>query len=720
MKKLSLSLLIHAHQPVGNFDDVLESAYLKSYYAFAELLSRHPGIRIGLHYSGSLLQWIEKRHPEFFELVRELVKRKQVELVGGGFYEPILISIPFADRLDQIRSLADYIEKHFGKRPAGVWLAERVWEPQLPSTLAAAGVQYSLVDDMHFLAAGFEPAQLFGYYVAEDLGASVKLIPGLKKLRYLIPFDSVENNIAFLKESAQLQPGGMAAMGDDCEKFGVWPETYKHCYTNRWLEDFFSALEENSDWLAIVPPGEYLDKNPPRGRADLPAASYSEMMEWALPTSVRQRFHSVAAEFSSREDVSGFLRGGTWRGFLSKYSEANLLHKKMLYVSGKISRLGASARRGVPLRRAQDTASAYLLRAQCNDAYWHGIFGGIYAPHLRTTLWRDLIRAEKIAEAAELGSATYSELARLDFDCDGHEEYYVTTESCAALLKPSDGATLAALDFRASDVTLVNSMMRRVEPYHARLRDAAKGGCAGVTVSIHNQLKVKEPGLESRLRYDQWPRHAFRLLLFAPYKTFSDFEALRLEASEPFAAAPYRTLSATSDKLDFELESPLLVAEDSTAKKNSTQALRARKVFTLARTDSGFALKCAVHLTSRLAEPVRLAAGLELILNLLAPANDDRYFLSGKRRELLAWSGELPAPSVRMVDEWQEVAVQIEAPASRNFWIAPIETVSESEDGFERVYQGSQILPTWLVELGPKSDWSGAVSITVEHARAKK
>ena len=61
----------------------------------------------------------------------------------------------------------------------------------------------------------------------------------------------------------------------------------------------------------------------------------------------------------------------------------------------------------------------------------------------------------------------------------------------------------------------------------------------------------------------------------------------------------------------------------------------------------------------------------------------------------LRYSGELPAPVLHMQDGWQKIRLTLHAPGAENFWIAPIETVSESEDGFERVYQGSQILARW-------------------------
>src|SRR5215469_7532208 len=155
--KFHLALLIHAHQPVGNFEDVLERCYHRGYLPFVDLLEKHPRVRAALHYSGPLLQWLEKNHPEYMELLRSLVASRQVELVGGGFYEPILAVIPPEDQHEQLVRLADYIEKHFGERPSGAWLAERVWEPHLPAILAGAHVGYTLVDDFHFLCAGFEP-----------------------------------------------------------------------------------------------------------------------------------------------------------------------------------------------------------------------------------------------------------------------------------------------------------------------------------------------------------------------------------------------------------------------------------------------------------------------------------------------------------------------------------------------------------------------------------
>src|SRR5277367_1820331 len=521
LRKFELVLLIHAHQPVGNFDDVLERAYKDSYLPFIEVLSNHPTIRIGLHYSGPLLEWIEGAHPEYFDRLRALVAGGQVEMVGGGFYEPILVTIPPDDRLEQIARLAAYAEKHFKSRPRGAWLAERVWEPQLPSCLAPAGVEYTLVDDNHFLGAGFELEQLFGYYISEDLGHTVKLLPGLKSLRYLIPFADVGETANFLRAAASRHPGGFAAMGDDLEKFGVWPETNKLCYRDGWLDRFFTALEKSAEWLATSTPSDAVASHAPLGRADLPAASYTEMMEWSLPTPARDRYHSLLDQFSSRADVMPFLRGGIWRSFFTKYSEANLLHKKMLHVSQKIRRLSRSRRFDRAFKKARKEAATQLLRGQCNDPYWHGVFGGLYSPHLRTAVWRSLVEAETIADGLTHRPRTYEDVETLDFNSDGRDEIYFTSDRYAALLEPGDGGTLSCLEFRTPNVTLINSLTRRQEAYHAAIRNLPAKGARGVQ-SIHDQTRTKEEGLDRWLNYDRWPRHAFRLLLFGRNKTQSD------------------------------------------------------------------------------------------------------------------------------------------------------------------------------------------------------
>ncbi len=136
-RRISLALAIHNHQPVGNFGWVFAETYDQAYLPMLEALERHPGVHLSLHYTGPLLEWLRAERPDFIDRLRALVAREQVEILGGGYYEPVLVSLPLRDRVGQLIRMGDELEALFGHRPSGAWLAERVWEPDLP----AAGIE---------------------------------------------------------------------------------------------------------------------------------------------------------------------------------------------------------------------------------------------------------------------------------------------------------------------------------------------------------------------------------------------------------------------------------------------------------------------------------------------------------------------------------------------------------------------------------------------------
>ena len=394
MQKFELVLLIHGHQPVGNFDDVFERAYQNSYLPFVEVLARHPAIRLGLHYSGPLLEWIERAHPGIFRPPARLGaarpsgnRRRRILRAHPGHH-----SAGRSPRADH--AAGGLLEKHFEARPSGAWLAERVWEPQLPSSLAPAGVEYTLVDDNHFLGAGFEPEQLYGYYLCEDLGHTVKVLPGLKTLRYLIPFRDVKETTDFLRDAASNASRAASR---------PWATTWKNSASGPARTSTATATAgstASSRRSKKIPTGwdfhaRRCGRLAPAARPRRSADGFLHGNDGVVAAHAgAERYHGLVEEFSSRPDVLPFLRGGIWRGFFSKYAESNLMHKKMLHVSERSARSRAAAAATRVSGQARDEAMTLLLQGQCNDAYWHGVFGGLYSPHLRTALWRSLEQAE--------------------------------------------------------------------------------------------------------------------------------------------------------------------------------------------------------------------------------------------------------------------------------------------------------------------------------------
>ncbi|MGI6317666.1 MAG: hypothetical protein ACOX1J_02855 [Dethiobacteria bacterium] len=207
--------------------EVFAAAFENAYAPFVEVLKRYPSLKVVLHYSGSLLDWIEKNEPSFLISLRELVEKGQVELMGGGYYEPILPVIPDSDKKGQILKLSRYLKNRLGTEVSGAWLAERIWEPHLARPLFEAGIRYVVVDDAHIQEIGMKSEELLGYYITEEEGCPLKIFPISEKLRYLIPFEKIEETKEFLGSLASKSPGSLAVLADDGEKFGVWPGTHK-------------------------------------------------------------------------------------------------------------------------------------------------------------------------------------------------------------------------------------------------------------------------------------------------------------------------------------------------------------------------------------------------------------------------------------------------------------------------------------------------------------
>ncbi|MBM3333616.1 DUF1925 domain-containing protein, partial [Candidatus Sumerlaeota bacterium] len=461
MKTVSLVLGVHNHQPVGNFDHILEEGYQKAYRPFLEVVERHPAVRFAFHNTGCLLDWLAERYPDYIDRLRELVARGQAEILGGGYYEPILPVIPDHDKIGQIRLMSEKIEQMFGVRPRGMWLAERVWEPHLPRFIREAGIEFTTLDDSHFKCAGLGELQTLGYYLTEETGQAIAVFPINEKLRYAIPFREPSETIEYLRSVATDDGSRLVVMADDGEKFGIWPGTHKHCYEDRWLEHFFAALEENSSWIRLLGFAEALGRLPPLGRVYLPAASYREMMEWALPADAIERYEDFVRSLEGRPDFESekvFVRGGFWRNFIAKYDEANHLHKRMIRISQKIESAAQKAKGSRRKTREEilQRARMALWRGQCNCAYWHGVFGGLYLTHLRSAIYRNLVEADALANDATHTTKAWAEIEKADFDCDGHDELLVATPAHILIFKPSAGGSLVEHDHVAARFNLTD------------------------------------------------------------------------------------------------------------------------------------------------------------------------------------------------------------------------------------------------------------------------
>ncbi len=715
MKKVNVAFGIHNHQPVGNFDFVFEDAYDKAYLPFFEVLERHPKIRLAQHYTGILFEWLEANKPDFLNRLQRLVARGQVEMMTGGFYEPITSVIPDRDKVGQIRKQTAFVKQHFGQEPEGMWVAERIWEPQLPRAFSEAGVKYVVLDDSHFKNSGLRGEDLYGYYVTEEAGHAIFLFPICEKLRYTIPFAPPQDTIDFLKDVATQDGDRLVVFADDGEKFGIWPKTHEHCYQDGWLEAFFQAIEANLDWINLLHPGEVLQAIPPTGRVYLPTSSYREMMEWAMPTAAIHEYEALEQALKQHElheQYKAFIRGGFWRNFMAKYPESNNMHKKMLHVSRRVARLSQSHADHETFIKAQD----HLWAGQCNCPYWHGVFGGLYLNHLRYANYHELIQAEALLDQLEHDEGKWLEHTVTDFDCDGHDEILISNPRLNLYAAPNQGGGIFELDFKPAAINLLDTLTRREEAYHKKLIEAtdparkkADHNDEEGVASIHDIVIMKEEGLEKKLFYDAYRRIGCLDHFLTESTTLADFERCQYEEAGDFLQASYEHAIETADGLLLHLW-----RDGNVGHADTRIPVHLSKKIRLDDHSSRIQIQYAIKNLDT--SPRRLRFGSEWDFALLAGDAPDRYFdffghkLKDKR---LCSSGEVRADEAKLVDEWLKLEVSLKVDKRCLFWRFPIETISQSEGGFERVYQSSVIMPLWDLLLKPEETWEAEIEIVV-------
>jgi len=650
---ISLLLGVHAHQPVGNFPEVMEDAHQRCYKPFLETVSRYPDFKFALHASGWLLEWLFAHHPDDMALLREMAARGQVEFFGAGDMEPVLAVIPTRDRISQLAAMADRLEQYFGQRPDGAWLTERVWEATVVPALADSGIRYVMVDDYHFLCAGAERDQLNGYHTTEEDGRRLDLYPISEALRYRLPFSPAKEAVAYIESLADETGDAAAIYFDDIEKFGIWPETYQWVYERGWLKDFIEAVLASK----VIRSSHFRDHHShtrTRGVVYLPTVSYSEMGEWTLPAAAARRYaelvHAAQQEGVLERDRP-FIRGGIWKNFLTRYPEANWAHKRMLGLSERLAKLPEGMLR-------QDLVEL-LHESQANDAYWHGLFGGIYLPHLRRALWHAMIQLERRLDALQ----ARPQIATGDLDLDGREEVFLSSLALQAVMRPDKDAALIELSSYALAQNFADTLKRYQEHYHHKAANGQTSRHEGEGIaSAHDVVRFKHEILPEDLIADRRSRGLF-------VETWTDFgQKLPVEYATTFVQGAAVLCMGQAGET------------------------RVAKIYSVRDNLLTVAFKTVG------------SGRLSTRLNLALPCCDGpagRYVVAGEIPggfgQSFTWDS---LADLGLEDHYLGGGIRLRASVPARIRARPHHTVSQSEAGFEKIMQAAELTLTWDVD-GP-------------------
>ncbi|MEW5902581.1 MAG: alpha-amylase/4-alpha-glucanotransferase domain-containing protein, partial [Acidobacteriota bacterium] len=375
------------------------------------------------------------------------------------------------------------------------------------------------------------------------------------------------------------------------------------------------------------------------------------MMEWVLLPDDYDRFQKLKQETPA--EARRLLRGGFFREFFLKYPEANHLHKRMLLVSCQVSQNSAPE------------AAAELYKGQCNDPYWHGVFGGLYLPHLRESAYFHLLEAER-------KSACAPGWTRLDYDLDGSEELLYRGQEFNLLLKPSHGGSLVEFDDRLLSRNLSDVLSRREESYHRQ-----KGPGPGEGKSIHELAKRLPDGAASLLHYDWHPRYSLLDHFLHPGVSEDDFRRVDYREQGDFVNQEYLA--------EVEEEEAVLCRQGHVWIEKERSPVKVVKRIRPQRSQ----VSISYEVENQAEREIEFHFGVEW----------NFYLLAGEwefRKETLALLGG------RWIMKFSP---------GLNFWSFPLETLSQSEEGYDIIRQGTCFLPYWKFSLASGQRYSLAITL---------
>jgi len=400
-KKIFLILGSHAHVPSGAGEKEFQYVYENRIRPFISTLYRYSNIQAVLHYSGVLLYWVERNHPEFFLLIEDIVARKQAEILSGGFYEPMLPLIPLQDRIGQIELMTTYLRKHFGKRPLGCWIPGMTWEQHLAAALAASDMKYTFLSQDQFIQAGLSGTDLYFPCISEDQGKLIAVFPVSMSAQAVLSqksssqvFIDIKNAI---KEENKLSADSIITVFPE-EPFSD-PQEAKETAWSR----FFEEISLSKDFVETVLPAKVITTNKILKKASFPNSS------------------SLENNFSPRR-------------FLIEHCEANGIYSKMIFTGVLINQLKGDKYR-------KQNAREELWKAQDSCLFTPG--NGFLRHELRKAAYSSLLRAERLSR--EKGKFI-SSLIKHDFDFDGINEYLFQDARINCYIQQK-GASVFELDY---------------------------------------------------------------------------------------------------------------------------------------------------------------------------------------------------------------------------------------------------------------------------------
>ena len=421
MKLLNICFYVTGSSSILSHHADFESKYQEIYKNIVSFLYENPSNRFAFSPSGPLLSWIDREHSEFNQLISKLWGRKQTELLGGGYYNPVFPLLFSQDKSGQIDLMTAEIRRCVGKKPRGMTVFNSSWDNSLIQSFQTCGMEYIFLDGSLIP----KERQCYLPLLVSDQGKSLNVLSVSREFipnMLIAPREYLRNlfdTINYLTKDDSYN----ALTDERVVAIKIDENQFLKLYESKWLSKLFLAVDEYySDSIKITLPTEYLHREDIRVPSYIPAGIQSDVAKWA-----RRPYE---------ESISNFAPAGIFN-FLLTYKQNKALYDRMLYISMLINQC-----KGDKIRKK--VAREKLWMAQSGEAYVCDPDGVFANNAVRQLAYRSLTEAEKLVRESQKDGFKES-VSSYDYNGDGFKEYICAMKqynACVSLF----GAQISELD----------------------------------------------------------------------------------------------------------------------------------------------------------------------------------------------------------------------------------------------------------------------------------
>ena len=394
--------------------DEIDKDYQTVYKPLARFLYSHKSFYFSLSFTGPQLQFLRKKRNEFIVILKELVERKQVEILGGGFYAPILPLIFPVDRSGQIDLLSAEIRQTTGKRPRGISLFEDCWDSSLVNSLQSCGIEYTLLE-----SSIIPPnKRKFLPIIMTDLGKSIDIYPYYENLipgKDDTPEDFVKNIIKQI-ERVEKKDTYLQYEPERIVNISFTHEQFVELLERGWFEELSTYLENNETRIVTSTPYLYGKKIPTRIPYNITAGINGSIAKWTTQT---------VQDLENKQNYPV-----TVYDVMNSYPQSHELYNRIMYVSMLVNMYKNDKMR-------KKAAREKLWQAQNGTALLCTSKGTFSNSKDRQLAYKNLMEAEKILRE---DSNFKESVICFDYNGDGLGEYVCRMQNYFSYITLTSGA----------------------------------------------------------------------------------------------------------------------------------------------------------------------------------------------------------------------------------------------------------------------------------------